>query len=40
MKDKVLYIIYSDNGMGYNEEILNKIDELTTFGLSIIKGLI
>jgi two-component sensor histidine kinase len=39
VKNKSLEIIYSDNGMGYTEEVLNKTDDLDTFGLSIINGL-
>jgi PAS domain S-box-containing protein len=38
--DNELIMIYSDNGIGYNEELLTKNSELNTFGLTIVKGLV
>jgi PAS domain S-box-containing protein len=39
IKDNVINILYSDNGVGFSENVLNKTDELKTFGLPIITGL-
>jgi PAS domain S-box-containing protein len=38
--DNELVMFYSDNGIGYNQETLTQNNELNTFGLSIVKGLV
>jgi PAS domain S-box-containing protein len=40
IKDNELVMIYSDNGIGYNQETLTQNNELNTFGLSIVRGLV
>jgi len=40
IKENELVMIYSDNGIGYNQETLAQNNELGTFGLSIVKGLV
>ena len=39
IKDNVISILFSDNGIGFSEEALNKTDEFNTLGLSILAGL-
>ena len=35
-----IYLIYVDNGPGYNAEILNSLDELDSYGIYIMRSLV
>lgn len=39
-KDDFIHLIYKDSGQGYNEAILDSIDDLNSYGISIIKSLV
>lgn len=40
LKNELLYIEYSDNGNGYDERTIQKLDDLDSFGINIIQGLV
>lgn len=39
-EDDFIYLQYVDNGPGYKEEILNSLDDLSSYGIYIMKSLV